>query len=66
MRTQICSHVSLQADKCKITGNSWETVHPFWALSRIVQAVISTSHDRSAFKFNETLIKEWKAYEDII
>lgn len=66
MRTQICSHVSLQADKCKITGNSWETVHPFWALSRIVQAVIRTSHDRSAFKFNETLIKEWKAYEDII
>lgn len=48
-----------------ITGNSWETVHPSWALSRTVGAVTGTGHDRSAFKFHEILIKEWKASEDI-
>lgn len=49
-----------------ITGNLWENVRPSWALSRIVQTVTKTGHDRSAFKFHEILIKEWKAYEDII
>lgn len=49
-----------------VTGNSWETVRPSWALSWTVQAVTGTGRDRSAFKFHEILIKEWKAYEDII
>jgi len=49
-----------------ITGNSWETVSPSWALSRTAQAVTGTSQDRLAFKFHEILIKEWRAYKDII